>query len=434
MTYVILVTIIVYIGMIFFSKYRTPIAFMGSGLLLILGILTGSYDVNAAFAKFPSEIVILIIVLSLFTKIFEDFGLIDYIGHTFIKSYNEKKAVLLTMIIVVVYACSLFMNNLTVVLLFTYMLLYIAVEYRLPIIPLFVSVVIGSNIGGAPLPWSDTPAVVITLYSDFGLLDFLNKMFIPCAIFTFLLCVYTYIWCKRSGGKCDRYLPFREKPDIDWKKVIPMIILFALYIVSVSAGPFYNISIAYVSLVFGSIGLIMHKESPIDTLNNLSILDSLCFIIALFIIGGVLECTGVLSQIAQYIISLTNQNGYLIMLAILFMAFTIATFLSAGPAAATLIPICLNLSPLVENKLIFAALALGILAGSSMLPWSATGGPVLFGEVNRFLSEVKVGEENERRIRELYNLKSYIAFSIPFSLIILFTSAIYLLVYLRIVS
>ncbi|RDY26756.1 hypothetical protein CHL78_011840, partial [Romboutsia weinsteinii] len=139
MIFVVIVSILTYIGMVFFSKHRTPIALMGSGLLLILGSLTGAFDVNAAFAKFPSEIVVLIIVLAIFTKIFEDLGLIDYIGYMFITSSKGKKSLLMIIIPIVMYACSLFMNNLTVVLLFTYMLLYIAVEYNLPIIPLLVS-------------------------------------------------------------------------------------------------------------------------------------------------------------------------------------------------------------------------------------------------------------------------------------------------------
>ncbi len=434
MIYIILISILTYIGMVFFSKYRTPIALMGSGLLLIIGSLIGGFNVSAAFSKFPSEIVILVIVLSIFTKIFEDLGLIDYIGYTFITASKGKKTLLMAIIPIVMYACSLFMNNLTVVLLFTYMLLYIAVEYNLPIIPLLVSVVIGSNIGGAPLPWADTPAVVLTLYSDFGLLDFLDKLFIPCIIFTGLLSLYTYIWYKKYKISIERFLPFREKPDIKWNKAVPVIIVFILFIIGVSIGPFINVSIAFFSLVFGSIGLLIHERSPIDTINSLPILDSLCFIIALFLIGGVLEYTGVLSIIAEYVISLTNENSYLIMLAVLFTAFLIATFLSAGPAAATLLPICLDLERLVPNKLVFAALALGILAGSSMLPWSATGGPVLFGEVNRFLSEVKISKDHKEHINNIYDLKSYIAFSIPFSLIMLFTSTLYLTIYLKVIS
>lgn len=433
MFYIIVVSIITYIGMIVFTKHRTSISFIGSGLLLMLGSVTNIFDADKAFLKFPGEIVILIIVLSLFTEIFKRLGVIDYIGYKFITLSKGNKVMIVLSIPILMYATSLFMNNLTVVLLFTYTTLYLAVEYRLPIVPILVSVVIGSNIGGAPLPWSDTPAVVLTLYSDFTLIDFLNKLFIPCLVYVLLLSAYTYIWYRYLTPR-KRFLPFREKPDVKWEEVKLPIIVFFIYTISVSIGPFIDISIAYISLVFGGIALLIDKSNPMDILNNLPIMDSLAFIIALFLIGGVLEYSGVLNSIAESVIYLTDQNSVLIILSVLVLAFIIATFLSAGPAAATLLPICLNLNHLVPFNLIYAALALGILAGSSMLPWSATGGPILLSQTNKFLKEVKNLEEEDRKsIERVYDLKSYLLFSIPFSLIILSLSGLYLVIFSKLV-
>lgn len=425
---VLLITLMIYVFMIIFTNNRTAIAFIGSGTLLITGVLTSSFDVGEAFSNFPSEIIILIIVLALFTDVFERMHLIDYIGYLFIKLSKGRKALIIVTIPLLMYAISLFMNNLTVVLLFTYMALYLAIEYKLPIVPLLVSVVIGSNIGGAPLPWADTPAVVLTLYSDFNLLDFLNKLFLPCLVYVLLLSAYTYIWYRYFSVR-TREIPFKRKPNVKWKELRIPLVIFLVYIVGVSVAPFFNISIAYVSLFFGGILLIIDKKNPMDSLNDLPIMDSITFLIALFLIGGVLECSGILSKAAQYIIGFTNNNKYLIVLSILFISFFIATFLSAGPAAATLLPICLSLSELVPFKLIYAALALGILSGSSMLPWSATGGPILMSQTNGFLKKPHIPKEEKIRIREIFSLKSYLAFSIPFSFIMLIISAFYLCVY-----
>lgn len=432
MEYILAITLLTYIGMIFFTKHRTSISFIGAGLLLIIGGFTGVFNAQQAFMKFPGDIVILIMVLSLFTDIFERLGVINYIGYKFISLSKENKIMIMITLPILMCITSLFMNNLTVVLLFTYMSLYLCIEYRLPIIPVLVSVIIGSNIGGAALPWADTPAVVITLYSNFNLIDFLTKLFVPCVVYSFMLSIYTYIWYKYLSPH-DRYLPFREKPELNVKKIKFPIIIFILYIVSVSIAPFVNISIAFTSLLFGGIALISDGRDPMDILNNLPIMDSLAFIIALFIMGGVLEYCGILTTVANYVIGFTNQNPTLITLAVLLIAFTIATFLSAGPASATLIPICATLSPLVPGKLIYAALALGILAGSSMLPWSATGGPILLSQTNKFLKEVKVDKDDRERINKIYNLKQYIMFSIPFSLIMLIASAIYLTIAIKII-
>ena len=175
--------------------------------------------------------------------------------------------------------------------------------------------------------------------------------------------------------------------------------------------------------------LLITIDKPDNILNTVPVLDSLVFISTLFILSSVLEKSGVLDSIVKYIISFTSDNVFLILLAVLFSAFIIATFLSAGPAAATLLPICLQLNPIVGSNLVYAALALGILAGSSMLPWSATGGPIMLSEVGRYQNDHIIESNYKVKINQVYNLKKYISFSIPFSLIILSISALFLISY-----
>ena len=196
--------------------------------------------------------------------------------------------------------------------------------------------------------------------------------------------------------------------------------------------PFFNVSIAYVSLFFGGLALLSNHKESMDLLNDLPLLDSIAFLIALFLIGGVLEQCGILSSIAEYILAATQQNPYLMCLSILGLSFLIATFLSAGPAAATLLPICTSLSSLVPFHLIYAALALGILSGSSMLPWSATGGPVLLSQTKRFIKHIRMLPYEKKELEEIFVLKNYLVFSIPFALFMVLFSALYIVIYIAI--
>lgn len=434
MIYLLIITSIIYIGMIIISEHKTSIALVGSGILLIIGVLTEYFDVNAAFSNFPSEIIILLIVLTLFSDNFERLGLINYIGYKYITLSRENKVIIMITIPFLMYFISMFMNNLTVILLFTYMALYFILEYHLPVIPILVGIVIGSNIGGAALPWADTPAVIITLYTDFTLIDFMNKLFVPCLIFAVCLCFYTFLWYKKTGAN-KREIPFRVKPHVDWQGSKLPLILFVLYIIGVSIAPFFNISLAYISLIFGGLLLFADRKKAIDALNDLHIMDSISFFIALFIIAGVLQSSGILEMAAEYIMNYTNNNSYLIILSVLLLSFFIATFLSAGPATATLLPICAALTVFVPFNLIYAALALGILSGSSMFPWSATGGPILLSQTNEFLKmphlREDIEESEKKRIRRINSVKEYICFSIPFALFMLIASAAYLCVYLK---
>lgn len=433
MKIIVIITLIVYFFMVLKSKYRTAVSLIGAGSLLILGSITNTYNVTEAFYKFPSEIIILVIVLALFTDNFDRLGLINYIGNKYLRLTKEKQMVIMFTLPFLIYVTSLFMNNLTVILLFSYMALYFSLEYKLKIVPLLAGMVIASNIGGAALPWADTPAVILTLYTDFSLVDFLNKLFIPCLVYVIMLAFYTIFKCRKD--KTDlREIPFKVDKPVDWKGAVIPLILFVTYIIAISISPFYDISIAYVSLFFGGILIFFDRKKPMDVLNDLPIMDSIVFLIGLFIIGGVLQYSGILEAIANYIVSLAGNNIYLLIIAVTFLAFIMATFLSAGPAASTLLPICTILTDLVPFKLIYAAFALGILAGSSMFPWSATGGPILLSQVNEFLKRPRICDIRERhRISEIFNLRAYISFSVPFSLIMLIFSCIYLCIYVYVV-
>jgi hypothetical protein len=52
MLLLLVITLIVYISMIFMTKHRTPVAFIGAGILLSIGALTSLFDINAAFSCF----------------------------------------------------------------------------------------------------------------------------------------------------------------------------------------------------------------------------------------------------------------------------------------------------------------------------------------------------------------------------------------------
>lgn len=419
----------------------------------------------------------------------------------------------------------MFMNNLSIVLLFTFICIKIATQLELPAVPVLVAAIIASNIGGAALPWADTPAVILTLYTDFSLKDFLTMLFLPCLFYAVLLVTYLLIYSKKAYivsvntiednnhppdffNNADHTSPLCEEkqpstplsipkehqsilppnppkhspipppnplghhiisshhpvkqhyfhiskdthssipPNISKKhssnpentdsppknnKQTPQtIFLFILLIFGICIAPFINISISIIVMLCGSVLLFFDKQNPEDTINRLPVLDSLIFISTLFFIGTVLKISGILNMAVQYIIAFTGTNRYFIVLVIILSAFIIATFLSAGPAAATLLPICSQLTQLIDYRIIFTALALGILAGSSMFPWSATGGPILLGEVNRFLKQNTISKTAEKDVLNIFKLKHYLSFSVPFSLFILCSSILYLFLYIAI--
>lgn len=491
------ISLLIYISMVFFTRHRTVIAAVGSGILLFFGSLSNSFSANSAFQKFPTGIVIFIIVLTIYIRVFEINGFFDDIGKVFAGVTKGRRVLFVALSPFALFFTSLFFNNLSMILLLTFLLLKMSVKYKLPAVPLLVSSLIGSNIGGYPLPWADTPAMILTLYSGYILTDFLEQLFLPCLIYAILLSVYTVLWFRyedekmqEAGDKLpgsglkpppgenhslpsgliythddsqaihhrpvpphlhktssvqNRLQPsqhdngqspssgksvLKSSREQDWRgKNIPLL-LFLLMILSTGIAPFFNISVAYVSLFFGALLLLVIRDNPEDIITSLPIVDALAFISALFLIAATLEYSGVLKSFVDYLLVFAGNNSFLIVLCILVLAFIITTFLSAGPAAATLLPICQQLSSMAGDKIIYTALALGILAGSSMLPWSSTGGLVLLSEAKRFLKKNEGMQKEKGQVHTIFDLKRYISFSIPFSLVLLILSGLFLSFYI----
>ena len=76
----------------------------------------------------------------------------------------------------------------------------------------------------------------------------------------------------------------------------------------------------------------------------------------------------------------------MLVMAIMFITSIIAGIFSAGPAAAAMMPIIVELcnGPLnAQSDWIAVAYAASICAGSSLFMWSATAGFILSGKVNK---------------------------------------------------
>ena len=54
MFYILAITVLVYLGVIIFTRKRIAITLIGSGVLLMVGAVTNLFDVSEAFRGFPS--------------------------------------------------------------------------------------------------------------------------------------------------------------------------------------------------------------------------------------------------------------------------------------------------------------------------------------------------------------------------------------------
>ena len=124
-------------------------------------------------------------------------------------------------------------------------------------------------------------------------------------------------------------------------------------------------------------------------------LRSALTIASFLFVAEVISQTGFLNMIAGFLQeNITNQKALIIVI-MLITAIAAGCF-SAGPAAAAMMPIIVNIcnGPLNgQSDWIAVAYAAAICAGSSLFMWSATAGFILSGKINE---AVLTGDDNSR--------------------------------------
>ena len=125
-------------------------------------------------------------------------------------------------------------------------------------------------------------------------------------------------------------------------------------------------------------------------------LKSVLTIASFLFFAEVVSESGLLRILAEYLQDNISSPKLLVM-AIMLITSIIAGIFSAGPAAAAMMPIIVELcnGPLnAQSDWIAVAYAASICAGSSLFMWSATAGFILSGKVNK----AEIVDAEERKI------------------------------------
>ena len=325
------------------------------------------------------------------------------------------------------YFLSLFVNNLTAIIVIVPITLNMSAIAGFAPRPIIIGEIISSNLGGASTMVGDFPNMLISAEAGIGFNQFIFFMMPVCLILLGVLLVFL----KVKNGGCD------NKPD---KNIGPLKIIkprlterehkaerraiFVLCPVVLLFTVAENISVSPSAIaLFGA--LILYMFSGI---NRSSILkhvgfNDILFFVGLFIVVGSLEACGLLQYIAKGIAFLSFGKPWLLCLVLMWTAAFLTAFLSAGPTTAFFFPVVLGIGMAAPQNVIWWALSLGVLAGSSATVVGATAGPVAVSLVEKFGSDYRPDLKAESRI----TYRQFASIGVPMMFMILAVSSIYVL-------
>ena len=470
---------------------RVVLFVLGAIVVAITGHHLGFYEQDQMASALLSKLDVLLFIvgMQLVTGVLDEAGALNYLAQkiTIITRGNSWRVMWLFCL--VTYVCSMFVNNLTTIMLMAPMVLSMSKYLDCNPKPFLISMIVASNLGGASTMIGDFPNILIGTETGLPFYEFSYYLLPICLLELFVLLAYLRIahpslfkaTAPLLSLSTDGYPNFdpldkdcpelsnpADKKAADNNTLISNLsnrlsrtitsmdalrrglIILAIVIAGFLFSDFLNMSPALVAIAGGIIALVFGGCETFSLMEKVSIKDIL-FFSGLFILVGAAEASGVIGYISEAIMHLSFGNTLVLCLLLMWAGALFTCFLNAGPTTALFLPVVLSFRSSAPHGLYWWSLSLGVCAGSSGTIVGATAGSVTATMLDRFMREQKrfsagsaeqfgrveaVGDWPDSIDKNCQNLtsltsKEYASFGLPIMMIFLFLSSIYISVIYR---
>ncbi len=299
---------------------------------------------------------------------------------------------------------SAFVGSITVMLFMAALSIEVSRHIRINPLPLILSEIAASNIGGASTMVGDPPNVILGTHFGYSFLDFVRNAGLVAWV-GFLISTALFIWFFRheimpARARLARRPAWlaRQVAELDPAGAIEDRRLFAaglialgLVVVGLVTGHLTHLSIATVAIAGALIAFVLGGRKAGEVVHRIDY-ATIVFFAGLFIIVGAMERVGLLAAVANLVKDLSGGSFLAALTIILWVSALGSSIVDNVPFAAAMAPILGHLGSLpgfATAPLVWSA-ALGTDIGGNGTPIGASANVVAVSAYER-LTKKKVG-------------------------------------------
>lgn len=360
--------------------HNTVAAITGAALLVLTHVLSIEDCVEAV----DIETICILVGMMLLVAVIKNSGIFEYIAIKAAKLSKGRPWPIMVIFILITAVLSGMLDNVTTVLLVGPMTLAITNILKVDPVPYIVTQIMASNIGGTATLIGDPPNIMIGSAGHLSFVDFiLNTGFAVVFVMIISLVCFYLIYGKNllvTDESIAKVMQLDENKAIKDRKLmyesVIMIIIVALCFIFHDQLGMQSCTIA---IAAACIMLLIGKQEPEEIISSVE-WPTILFFIGLFIVVGGMKKTGVITILANGLISITGGNVTVTMIVILWVSAIVSSFLDNIPFVATLIPMILTMqSQGIDVTPIWWALSLGACLGGNGTLIGASANVVLSG-------------------------------------------------------
>lgn len=371
----------------------------GSSVALLFDI-----PIKSVMSNYSYDVLVILIVMELFTNLIAETGIMQLLAIKIAEMSKGKKRLCLMMFGGMMFLISSCLNNITAVMMIlpiVFVLLKTLEVDKKYVCTFFAAILALSNTGGAASPVGDFPAIVIMTSGITSFLSYLTHAFPLFALTSAVLIAVWGLHVKKENddGGLRKLAVTNLKSqykniEIRFDVLKLLAVVFVGMFLAWSFVPQNVIPPEIIAILGYVVAMVICSMKKIKVHQSMD-LKSVLTIGSFLFFAQVVSQTGVLNLLATYLQNHID-NPKLLVMVIMVITSIVAGIFSAGPAAAAMMPVIINIcqGPLAgQSDWIAVAYAAAICAGSSLFMWSATAGFILSGKVNNAGIEEESGKK-----------------------------------------
>ena len=367
--------------------HRTVAAVIGAVAMILIGLVGGFYSQAEAVAAIDANTMFLLIGMMTLVVLLKPTGGFEYLAIRLAKLAKGSPVRLLIYLSTTVTVISLFLDNVTTVLVFAPLTVVIARLLGISPVPYLMAEALLSDTGGVATLVGDPPNVMIGSAANIDFNQFLFHLG-PIIFFAWVATLFLLLamFRKELAHEIDEVLDLDETKVLkDVKGLIAVCFSIGVVIILFFIHHRFHLFPGYVAWIGVAVALALVRPDPDETLKEID-WTVLLFFAGLFVIVGGVEGSGLLDLLGEQLVSVAQDPERLLVTALVVM--WASAFLSAAvdniPFTVTMIPIISHLQTQgVDVMPLWWALALGVGLGGNGSHIGSTANVIWVAEAER---------------------------------------------------
>jgi Na+/H+ antiporter NhaD/arsenite permease-like protein len=369
--------------------HRASAAVIGAVVMVGVGTWAGFYTEQQAIQAVDGNTMLLLAGMMMMVAMLRPTGALEYVAVRIAKLTAHSPRLLFVYLSAVVSIISMFLDNVTTVVIFAPLTILITRLLNLNPLPYLMAEAMLSNIGGVATLVGDPPNIMIGSAADISFNKFLIYMG-PPVLLVWMVVVGLLLALFRQ----DLVPPpaYTGEVDMDETKAVTdpyalkrVLLALGLTIVLFFLHHHLGLAPAYVTFIGVALAFFLLRLDPERILREVH-WTVLLFFGALFVLVGGVDGSGLLALVGHRLAGFARDPGMLLItsIALIWVAALLSAFLDNIPFTITMIPILASLEQVDVNVApLWWALALGVGLGGNGTHIGATANIICVTESER---------------------------------------------------